>query len=78
MKYLNVLELVYLVIQCLSIQIQCYFENAYNMIFPLLRCFTTLKSKCPKGRFVAMRFISFVVCFIILSSMYSIGMTVHS
>ena len=27
------------------------------MIFLLLHCFPTLSSKCPKGRFVALRFI---------------------
>ena len=41
----------------LSMQIQCYFKNAYNIIFPLLPSFRTLTSKCPMGRFVALRFI---------------------
>ena len=30
------------------------------MIFLLLHCFPTLSLKCPKGRFVALRFIYFV------------------
>ena len=44
-----------------SIQIQCYFKNAHYMIFLLLHCFHTLSSKCPKGRFVALRFIYFYI-----------------
>ena len=55
MNVLNNFEFVNLEVQC--IQIHCYFENVENMIFPLLCCFPTLTSKCPKGRFVALRFI---------------------
>ena len=41
----------------LNFLIQCNSENAYVMIYMLSRCFLTLTSKCPKGRFVALRFI---------------------
>ena len=39
------------------VDVHRYFENAYYMIFQHLHCFPTLKSKCPKGRFVALRLI---------------------